>query len=99
MATYATFSAPFLPSILSPNTKILRPRIFFRVEITNIDNQYDLYSRKCADGLSILEVADFTVSYAQVNGIRSLHIIIAIASEEGLLIFSWTSPMNFRITF
>ena len=35
----------------------------------------------------MLDVADFTVLYAPVAGICSLHIIIEIALEEGLIIF------------
>ena len=35
----------------------------------------------------MLEVVEFTVSYAPVDCIRSLHIIIEIASAEGLIIF------------
>ena len=38
------------------------PRISFRVKTTDIDNQYDLYSITCADGSSMLEGIDFTVS-------------------------------------
>ena len=87
MKTSTTFSAPFLRSLLPPDTKILRPRIYFRVKTTDIDNQYDLYSRTCAYRLSVLEVFDFTVSYAPVDVICSLRIIISIASAEGLIIF------------
>ena len=49
METSTTFSAPFLRSLLTTDTKILRPRISFRVKKTDIDNQYDIYSRTCAD--------------------------------------------------
>ena len=53
----------------------------------DIDNQYDIYSRTCAYGSSILEGVDFNVSYSPVAGICSLHIIISIASSGGLIIF------------
>ena len=43
MAKSTTFSAPFLRSLLIPNTKIFIPIIFFRVKKTDIDNQHDLY--------------------------------------------------------
>ena len=43
MTTSTTFSALFLRSLLPPETKILIPRIYFRVKTTDIDNQYDLY--------------------------------------------------------
>ena len=87
MSTSTNFSAPFLRSLLPPGTKILRPRISFRVKTADIDNQYDIHSRTCADVSSMLEGVDFTVSYAPVAGIHSIRIIIAIASEEGLIIF------------
>ena len=45
-----------------PQEKILRSRFSFKVNITDIDNQYDLYSITCADGSSMLEGIDFTVS-------------------------------------
>ena len=35
----------------------------------------------------MIEGVDFTVSYSPVAGIRSLRIIIGIASSEGLIIF------------
>ena len=44
---YTTSSAPFIRSLISPETKILPPRISFRVKTTNIDNKYDLYSITC----------------------------------------------------
>ena len=82
-----TFSAPFLRSSLRLDTKILFPRISFRVNKTDIENQYDLYSITCAYGSSMLEGVYFTISYAPVAGIIFLCIIIAVASTEGLIIF------------
>ena len=87
MEKSTTFSAPFLRSLLPPDTEILRPIICFRVKTTEIDNQYDIYSRTCAYGSYILEGDEFTVSYAPVSGICPLRIIIAIAYAEGLVIF------------
>ena len=98
MATSTTFSAPSLRSLLPPDTNILRPIIYFRVKTTDIGNQYDLYSRTCADGSSILEGVEFTVSYAPVAGILSLHIITAIAFAEGLVIFVLDISNNFHNT-
>ena len=63
MAIDTTFSAPFLRSLLPPNTKILRPRISFRVKTTDFGNQYDLYSITCVDESSIFEGVDFTELY------------------------------------
>ena len=87
MAKSATFSAPFLRYLLPPNTKILKTRISIRVKTTDIDNQYDIYSRTCADRSSMIEGVEFTVSYAPVAGICSICIIIEIVSAEGLIIF------------
>ena len=47
MEKSTTFSALFILSSLPPDTKILHPRISFRVKTTDIDNQYGIYSRTC----------------------------------------------------
>ena len=92
-----TFSAPVLISSLRTETKIIRPRITFTVKTSDIYNQYELYSRTCTYGLSVLEGGDLPVLYAPVVGIRSLHVIIAIASAEDLIFFSLTSPIPSKI--
>ena len=61
--------------------------ISFRFKTTHFDNQYDLYSRKFADGTSMIKGFDITVSYETVSGIVSLFIINEIQSTEGLIIF------------
>ena len=98
METSSNFSAPFLRSLLPPDTKILRPRIYFRVKTTDIYNQYDIYSLTCSDGSSMLEVVDFTVYYSHVAGICSLHISIAISYKEGLVIFVLNISYAFQNT-
>ena len=55
MGKSTTFSAPFLRSSLPPDTKILQPRIYFRVKTADTDNQYNLYSRTCAYGSSLFK--------------------------------------------
>ena len=50
MEKSTTFSAPFICSSLPPDTKVLCPRMSFRLNTTEIDNQYKLYSRTCAYG-------------------------------------------------
>ena len=87
MEISTTFSTPFLRSSLPPNTKIFIPRTSFGVKTTDIDNQYHIYSRTCAYRSFIIEVVGFTVSYAPVSGIKSLCIIIAVASIEFLILF------------
>ena len=62
MAKSTTFSNPLKRSSFPTHTKILPPGISLRVKTTEIYNQYYLYSIDCADGSSILEVVDFTVS-------------------------------------
>ena len=98
MVVSTTFSAPFLRSSLTPDTKILVPRIYFSVKTTDIDNQYDIYSRICADGSSMLEVVYFTVYYAPVSGIYSLRISIAISSSEVLVLFVLDISNDFQNT-
>ena len=73
-------------SSLPPDTTILSPRISFRVKITDIDNQHELYSITCRDVSSMLEGVEFAVSFAPVAIILYLLIIIVIASVEGLII-------------
>ena len=81
-----TFSATFLCSLLQPDKK-LRPRISFRVRKTDTDNQYKLYYRTSVDGSSVIEGVNFAVAYSPVADILPLHIIIAITSAKGLIIF------------
>ena len=98
MTKSITFSAPFLLSLLPPDTKILRPIISFRVKTTDIDNQYDFYPKSCAYVSFILEGVDFAVSYAPVDGIRFLSIIVEIDSAEGLIIFVLDISNDFQNT-
>ena len=42
---YTTCCAPFLWSSVPPYTVIFIPMMYFRVETTDIYNQYDIYSR------------------------------------------------------
>ena len=87
MEKSTTFSAPSKLSLLPLYTKILYPRISFGVKTTEIDNHSDINSRICAYVSSVIEVVDFTFSYAPVTGIKSLRIINAIAHVEVMIIF------------
>ena len=87
MEKATTVSAPFIRSSLPPDKKKLLSRISFRVKTTDIGNQYDSYSQTRADGSSMVEYVNFTVSYTSVSGILSLYIIINITYAEGLIIF------------
>lgn len=49
MATTNTFRKPFLKSLLPENTTILHPRLAFKVKITELETQYDLYCHTSAD--------------------------------------------------
>ena len=97
MAKSTTFSALFLGSSLPPDTKILRPSISFRVEITDIDIQYELYTTTCAYVSSLLEVVDLTNLNARASGIIYLRIIIIITSAEVLILLSWKFSMPYKI--
>ena len=61
-----TLITKFLCSLIPPETKLLYPRIYFGVKEIDIDNKYDLHSRTCAFGSSILEGVEFTVAYSPV---------------------------------
>ena len=63
MEKSTTFSAPFVRSSMPLETKIFHPGISFRVNTTDIDNKYDLYSRTFSIGSSMLEGVDFNVSF------------------------------------
>ena len=99
MAKSTTFSVPFERSLLAPVTKLLRTKISFIFKKTYIENQYELFSITWPYGSSMLEGVYFTVSYAPVEIIKSLIIIITIESTEGLLLLSWTYPMPSIILF
>ena len=55
MEKSTTFSAPFLCYLLQQDTKMIRPKKYFRVKTTDIDNKYEIYSRKISDESSIIE--------------------------------------------
>ena len=88
MAIYNTFGAPFIRSLLPPETKILHQIISFRVNTIYIENHYELYSRIFAYVSSMIEDIGFTVAYTHFSGIIiSLCIIISIGSAGVLTIF------------
>ena len=87
MEKFTPFIAPFKYWLFTPDTKILYSWILFRVKTIEMYNKFDLYSRTCADVSSIIEGVYFTVSYTPVAGIKSLIIIIDIASAKGMIIF------------
>ena len=78
MGNPTIFSAPCERSSLPPRTKILHPRISFRVKTTDIDNNFVIYSRTCEYGSSIIEGFYFTVSYTPVARNKLLRIIMEI---------------------
>ena len=55
MAKSTTFSAPFLCSSLTQDTKILLPRTSFRLKAPYIENIYEIYYITCADRSSMPE--------------------------------------------
>lgn len=82
MATSNTFSKPFLRSLLPKDTTILHPRLAFKVKITELPTQYDLYCRMAADGSKQKEGIDFTESYSPVASHMSIRIVICYASAN-----------------
>ena len=58
-----------------------------RMRTTDIYKQHDLYSRACAYVSPMLKWFHFTVSCAPVACIRSLRMIISIASAKIFIIF------------
>ena len=80
MAKSTTSSDPFKRSLFTPDTKVLRPWILLRVKTTENYNNYDIYSRNCADGSYMIEGVEFTVSYSHVESIKYPRIFITIES-------------------
>ena len=97
MEIYNTFSGPIKRYLLTPDTKILCPRISFRVKTTEIKNKYDIYSRNCAYGSSMIEGDKFTVSYTHVSSIKYIRIIISITYAEGMIVFILDISNIFKI--
>ena len=86
MATYTTFSEPFLRSLPTLEIKILRLRILFRVKkltLTTIRSMLTNMHRWIIHDWSIW----FTVYYGPTAVTPSLCITAAIAYSEGIIIF------------
>ena len=81
-----TFTAPFPIENAPPGINILRSVVSHRVKDLGNDT-YDLYSRHCANGSTMVKGLDFKESYAAIAVIDSCRIILAIASRYGLIIF------------
>jgi len=81
-----TFTAPFPVEQAPPGINILRSVVSHRVKDLGNDT-YDLYSRHCANGSTMVKGLDFKESYAAIAVIDSCRIILAIASRYGLIIF------------
>ena len=85
-ATSHTFTAPFPIEDAPADTTILRSVVSHRVKDLGND-AYDLYSRHCANGSTMIKGLDYKESYAAIAVIDSCRIVIAIASRYGLVIY------------
>jgi len=81
-----TFTAPFPIEDAPKHANILRSVVNHRVKDLGHDT-YDLYSRHCANGSTMIKGLDYTESYAAIAVIDSCRIVIAIASRYGLVIY------------
>ena len=81
-----TFTAPFPVEQAPANATILRSVVNHRVKDLGND-AYDLYSRHCANGSTMIKGLDYKESYAAIAVIDSCRIVIAIASRYGLTIY------------
>ena len=83
----ALLSLPFPTSLLSPDTKILRPRLSCEVKITDSEHYYETKIRLCADGSSMIVGIDFDLSYAPVIEGDALLLMIAMAAARKLTLY------------
>jgi len=81
-----TFTAPFPIEDAPKGVNILRSVISHRVKDLGNDT-YDLYSRHCANGSTMIKGLDHKETYAAIDVIDSCRIIIALASRYGLTIY------------
>ena len=81
-----TFTAPFPIEDAPEGINVLRSVISHRVKDLGNDT-YDLYSRHCANGSTMIKGLDYKESYAAIAVIDSCRIVIAIASRYGLTIY------------
>jgi len=81
-----TFTAPFPIEDAPEGVNVLRSVISHRVKDLGNDT-YDLYSRHCANGSTMIKGLDYKESYAAIAVIDSCRIVIAIASRYGLTIY------------
>ena len=82
MEKSTTCSAPFIRYYLLLEAKIIHPRMYFRVNTTDIDHKYYLYSRTSTYVPSMIEWVEFTVSSAPFLGTRSILIVIDRNQED-----------------
>ena len=61
-----TFSSPFPKQQVPSDTKMLRPRLTFKVSLTDIDHIYGLKWCLCADGSTMTEGIYFQISYSPI---------------------------------
>jgi len=86
MLASSTFIAPVLQSSVPQHKAILCPRVACKVKETSIPNQFDLYTRTCANGSTQREHIAFSDSYSLAASIDSLCLLLNLAASECLLI-------------
>jgi len=77
-----TWSAPILRSSIPPEKTVLPARVTFKVKDTNVENNYELYCRTCANGSTMKENVDYQNSYSPVGSIDSIRLLLSIAASR-----------------
>jgi hypothetical protein len=72
MLQSGTWSAPILRTQVPTSKTILPARVTFKVKNTDVDNNYELYCRTCANGSKMIEHVDYSNSYSPVGSIESI---------------------------
>ena len=76
-----TWSKPLHRSKIPNNTKLLRPRLVFKVKHTEFSTTYELYCRCTVDGSRKIQGIDYEESYAPIASTMSLRIIICLSAS------------------
>ena len=65
------------------NPTILPSRLFFKIEVTDVNTFYELKYWLCVDGSRMTKGIDFSKSYAPTSYVNYFRITIALASSKG----------------
>ena len=98
MRDSVSLSKPFLKETLPPSSLILNSRLAFAVKLTGLQDYYELKSRLCANGSTMVEGVDFDLSFCHVADTYSTLLIFNIAAMLGLRLYFYDISNAFQST-